>query len=311
MLEQIARDSPVALRLPNMVLEDSPREGAVRVDLAWQLFFDSKPSIPSGHSRLLLPFTNWLWDELGRKAGSLNKSSQKEVYLTVPQLDPQSLDFLIRILSFWSNDIRTSSGGAVSDNLWTKPVVNVYDDKNLDAAEKSMIYKDDSGVDRFFMPILGPGRAFFRVELIKDGESSARFHSHSACDEYYLILEGKGTLRFNDNEEEVGRGDLIGKPAGPDATSQLVADLGESLRVLDMEVWHERPYASKDFVVNPDFSEIMMRGPGWGALVPIEALIGPEDFRKHYDEGYVRKRDGSWAPSKVRGHRKVREKPIP
>ncbi len=123
-----------------------------------------------------------------------------------------------------------------------------------------------------------------------------------------MILEGTGTLRYDDKETLVTKGDLIGKPTGPDATSQLIADKGEPIRLLDMEVWHNRPYASKDLVFNPDFNEIMMRGPGWGALFPADALMTSVDFRDHYDEGYKRTKDGGWIPSKARGHRKVREK---
>jgi len=43
-----------------LTLEDAVREGAIRVDLAWTLFFE-KPTIPEGHGGRLLPFTNWLW----------------------------------------------------------------------------------------------------------------------------------------------------------------------------------------------------------------------------------------------------------
>ena len=106
----------------------------------------------------------------------------------------------------------------------------------------------------------------------------------------------------------VRRGDLIAKPTGPDATSQLIADRGETLRILDMEVWHDRAYNTKDLIHNPDFNEIILRGPGWGGLFPTEALMTSEDFRKHYDEGYRRTKDGGWVPSKLRGHKKIREK---
>src|SRR5438128_5530631 len=86
------------------------------------------------------------------------------------------------------------------------------------------------------MQLLGPGRAFLRVRLVEKDESAARFHSHSHVDEYYLILSGKGTLRYNGSETEVKAGDLVGKPAGPEIAMQLIADRGERLRLLDMEV---------------------------------------------------------------------------
>ena len=292
-----------------ITLDDEPREGGLRVDLAWQRFIESRTSIPKGHGARLLPFANWLWDELGKKAGNLNKNSKGEVFLTIPALDAGALDYLLRLVSFWGDEVYVKQGAVISQNVWRKPVVNVFDDEALDGAERSLSMKDEAGsIDRFVMPLLGPGRAFFRVEVIEKDENAARHHSHSDVDEYYLILEGKGTLRYNDREVEVKRGDLIGKPTGPDANSMLIADRGEKLRILDMEVWHQRPYYSKDLILNPDFNELIMRGPGWGAIIPRESLMTSEDFRSHYDEGYRRNKDGGWVPSKHRGHKKVREK---
>src|SRR5436190_1249770 len=215
-----------------ITLDEGAREGAIRVDLAWELFLEPKSTIPQGHGARLIPFTNSLWDELGKKAGYLNRNLGKELTLAIPALSEEALDFLLRGASFWAAEV----------------------------------------------------------------------------DEYYLILKGSGTLRYNDKDVVVKRGDLIAKPTGPDATSQLIADRGEPLRILDMEIWHDRPYSSKDLILNPDFNEIIMRGPGWGGLFPNEALMSSEDFRKHYDEGYRRMKDGGWIPSKARGHKKIREK---
>lgn len=292
----------------NLILEEGAREGAIRADLAWDLFFESKSSIPERHGARLIPFTNWLWDELGKKAGYLNRYSKNEATLAIPALDPAALDFLLRIVSFWADEVHVKKNGVLSENLWRKPVLNVFDDKSLDRSEQALVRKNADSYQRFLMPLLGPGRAFFRVEVIENGESAARFHSHSHVDEYYLILDGSGTLRFNGKDVAVKRGDLIGKPTGPDSASQLIADRGEALRILDMEVWHERAQLSKDLVLNPDFNEIFMRGPGWGALLPAEALESPEDFGKHYDDGYRRNKDGTWVPSKNRGHKNIREK---
>jgi uncharacterized cupin superfamily protein len=297
-----------------LILEEGARDGAIRVDLAWELFFGSKSSLPEGHGGRLIPFTNWLWDELGRKAGFLNKYASKELTLAIPALGQEASDFLLRIASFWADEVHLKKGGVVSENLWRKPVVNVFDDKTLDGSERSLVRKNENTEDsyqRFLMPLLGPGRAFFRVEMIKNGESAARFHSHSEVDEFYLILDGSGTLRYHDKEVLVRRGDLIGKPAGPDAASQLIADRGEPLRILDMEIWHDRAQLSKDLVRNPDFNEIFIRGPGWSGLFPAETFLSSEDLWKHYNEGYRRTMDGGWVPSKNRGHKKTREKVKP
>jgi len=75
-----------------------------------------------------------------------------------------------------------------------------------------------------------------------------------------------------------------------------------------MEVWHDRPDNSKDLIHNPDFNEIFIRGRGWCALVPADALLNPRDFGQYYNESYKRTKDGGWVPSKARGHKKIRAK---
>ena len=112
-----------------LILDEEAREGAIRVDLAWELFFGSKSGFPQGHGARLIPFTNWLWDELGKKAGFLNMYATKEVPLAIPALGQEPLDFLLRIASFWADEVHVKKGGVVSENLWRKPVVNVFDDR--------------------------------------------------------------------------------------------------------------------------------------------------------------------------------------
>ncbi len=69
-----------------LILEEGVHDGAIRVDRAWDLFFESKSTIPKGHGGRLTQFTNWLWEELGKKAGNLNKKKGSEVTLTIPAL---------------------------------------------------------------------------------------------------------------------------------------------------------------------------------------------------------------------------------
>ena len=53
---------------------------------------------------------------------------------------------------------------------------------------------------------------------------------------------------------------------------------------------------------------LLLAAAGSIVLIPAEAATTSDDFRKHYDEGYRRSKDGSWTPSKLRGHKKIREK---
>lgn len=142
-----------------------------------------------------------------------------------------------------------------------------------------------------------------RLEVIPPGKASARLHSHTAVDEYYLVLSGRGLLRMESQEREVGPGSLIGKPTGPDLTSHIVASFGETLTILDMEIWPDSRLNAKDVVRYPDFGEIFWRGPGWGALTPDPALQSLEEFRSNYDRGYRRQPDGSWQPAAIPGTR--------
>src|SRR5207249_11010506 len=98
-----------------LILEEAIREKAIRVDLAWTLFFE-KPTIPEGHGGRLVPFTNWLWDELGKKAGNLNRNSSSELTLTIPSLSEQGMDFLFRLVSLRSSEIYIDKDGVLADH---------------------------------------------------------------------------------------------------------------------------------------------------------------------------------------------------
>src|SRR5947209_8633827 len=205
---------PEVLMNVKIILDDQVTQRSVRADLAWELFFKSKTEMPKGHGEPLLPFANWFWDEMGQRAGRLLKYSKGEATVTVPPLAPEALDFVVRLASFWSDEVYLRKRGSLSGNMWRRPVVNVFDDDTREGAERALASRKEPGsIDRFLMPLLGPGRAFFRIRVVEKDESAARFHSHSHVDEYYLILTGKGTLRYNGSETEVKSGDLIGKPA--------------------------------------------------------------------------------------------------
>ena len=191
-------------------------------------------------------------------------------------------------------------------------MINVLNDRGRAGAERSFAGKlhKDGSTELNLMPLLGPGRAYFSVQVIEKGDRTARMHSHSALDEYYLILEGKGTLRYNGRAIEFEKGDLIGKPTGPDAATHLIADRGEKLRILDMEVWNERftgtSTTAKDVMFWPDHDELQMRGPGWAAVVPKDSLLSTKDLEQHFNDDYRRTKDGLRATPKTPSGRRPR-----
>jgi uncharacterized cupin superfamily protein len=139
------------------------------------------------------------------------------------------------------------------------------------------------------------------LEVLRPGTASARLHSHSLVDEYYLILGGRGTLRMGTHAVEVETGCLVGKPVGPDLTSHFVADRGENLRILDIEVWPDPTHRAKEIVHYPDFGEVYLRGPGWNLAVPEDALTTAAELGEHYEHGYRRRKDGTWEPRDLPG----------
>ncbi|MGC8558755.1 MAG: cupin domain-containing protein [Nitrososphaeria archaeon] len=197
----------------------------VRLDIAWSLFLPSSiGDVPKGHGRNLIPLANWFWDVMAKKSGKLNADSDKEIHIIVPPLTEEGLDFVVRLCSMWSSEIFFDGK---SENLFTPPVINIFDKPKGSEAKLS---RNERGIlERFFTPLLGPSRMFARLEEIPQGSVSARLHSHSVIDEYYLILKGKGHLRFNEGLIEIKAGDLIGKVRGPDNSTQIKADLGETI----------------------------------------------------------------------------------
>jgi uncharacterized cupin superfamily protein len=284
---------------------------AVRWDLAWPLYLPACPGdLPEGRSRGTDQLARWFWETMNTLGGFLRQPAPGPVFCLTPPMTVAGRDFVVRLASSWADTVYQLPQDAVregrtagEDNLWTAPVANVFSAPPHDSAAARLTARDETAEQRFLMPVLGVGRAFMRVEVIQPGYASARLHSHSAVDEYYLVLEGRATLRMASHQRTVLAGDLIAKPVGPDLTSHLVADLGEPVTILDMEVWPDPGLGvtTKDLVHYPDFGEVLLRGAGWGAIHSDRVFLDPTDFREHYSAGYVRTQDGGWEPAGIPG----------
>ena len=79
----------------------------------------------------------------------------------------------------------------------------------------------------------GSERIYVNIDYVKPGAKSVKYHSHSKQEEFFLILEGSGTLRMNDEEIPVKKGDFVAKPAGKEIAHQFINDGSEVLRILD------------------------------------------------------------------------------
>lgn len=295
---------------------DQVPENSIRADLAWQLFLpDLVGDVPGEWKRPDETFKNWLWHELSNRIGPLTIGPEEEVIIVSPILKPSGREFLIRTCSFWTEAVFISERGETQsntdmnyENLWIPPIVNVLDVPGKSEALRKLKEGEDEFYHLHLSPLLGAGKLNIRTYRIQSGDAWARHHSHSSREELYYVLRGKGTVRINGKNVFVTEGDLISKPIGPDISTNFVADKGESLTVLDIEVHLDKEKNAKDLNLNPDHGEINLYGEGWGATIPVESILPIDDVRGHYGAGYLRHADGTWEPKDIPGFEKREKK---
>ena len=79
---------------------------------------------------------------------------------------------------------------------------------------------------------LGSTLAGLRVYRLAPGKRSTRLHRHHYQEEFFLILEGRGTLRHGTEDVPVGPGDFIYYPAGDPVPHTFVNTGGAPLEYI-------------------------------------------------------------------------------
>ncbi|KEO83645.1 cupin domain-containing protein [Tumebacillus flagellatus] len=80
----------------------------------------------------------------------------------------------------------------------------------------------------------GSQKIYVNIDRLEPGATSTVYHSHSLQEEFFLILQGSGTLRWNGEEYPVKQGDFIAKPAGQ-GIAHTFLNTGETLlEILDV-----------------------------------------------------------------------------
>lgn len=281
------------------------KEPVIRWDLAWGLFLPDCESgvLPKEDPDTVHMVSRWFWEAMGKISGHLRIGGSETIWMVTPALSEGAREFITRLASFWCDEVYWNHPFEGEPNHWAGPVIDVMDTPDSSLME-SLTFRDEYSTDRYLVPATGVGRVFMKVQEIAAGRASARLHSHSAVDEYYLILKGHGTLRMTSHQLSVGPGSLISKPTGPDLTSHIIADQGEAVTVLDMEVYSDaRHYQGlKDVVAYTDHQELLLGGVGWRALIPQPAMMTTEGLSGSYFDGYVRGADGGVTPQAFPGH---------
>jgi uncharacterized cupin superfamily protein len=103
----------------------------------------------------------------------------------------------------------------------------------------------------------GSERLYVNVDSVKPGAKSAKYHSHSSQEEFFLILRGSGSLRLQGRVIPVKEGDFFAKPAGRGIAHQFVNDGDGVLEILDCGTREKH-----DVVEYPDEDALYVKDQG-------------------------------------------------
>jgi uncharacterized cupin superfamily protein len=81
-------------------------------------------------------------------------------------------------------------------------------------------------------PRLGASQLGATVYELPPGEAVCPYHYEYAEEEWLLVLTGTPTVRYPGGREELGEGDLVCFPTGPQGAHQVLNDAQETARVL-------------------------------------------------------------------------------
>lgn len=106
---------------------------------------------------------------------------------------------------------------------------------NLENLPPEFVWRDEIGlVTKSLGAAAGSERLNVNIDSVPPGALSTKYHSHSQQEEFFLVLEGEGTLRLNGEKIPVSKGDFIAKPAGKNIAHTFYNRGSEALVLLDV-----------------------------------------------------------------------------
>ena len=79
---------------------------------------------------------------------------------------------------------------------------------------------------------LGTRQIGCTLVVLEPGKRAWPYHLHYAEEELFVVLEGEGTLRYDDEEFPIRSGDMVLTPPGPDTAHQIINTSETKLRYL-------------------------------------------------------------------------------
>lgn len=86
---------------------------------------------------------------------------------------------------------------------------------NIDTLSAAFVQSAAKGVVTRLLGDATGSRAFYvNIDTVPPGAYSAKYHAHTLQEEFFLVLEGSGRLRFDGGERPVVKGDFLSKSCG-------------------------------------------------------------------------------------------------
>jgi uncharacterized cupin superfamily protein len=105
-------------------------------------------------------------------------------------------------------------------------------------------------------PLIGGTTMAGGLYVVPPGQANCPYH-YESDEEWLLVLEGRLTVRHPEGEDELGPGDLVCFPAGPDGAHKLTNNGDEDVRMLIVSTANLPSVA-----VYPDSDKIGIWTPG-------------------------------------------------
>lgn len=105
----------------------------------------------------------------------------------------------------------------------------------IDNLPSEYVWSDSLGlVTKSLGAAAGSSKLYVNIDAVPPGAYSTKYHSHSQQEEFFLVLEGAGTLRINDEKIAVSKGDFIAKRAAEGVAHTFYNSGTEVLVLLDV-----------------------------------------------------------------------------
>ena len=106
---------------------------------------------------------------------------------------------------------------------------------NVSKLNESFIWQDQVGlITQSLGAAAGSQKLYVNIDQVPTNAFSTKYHSHSQQEEFFMILDGFGTLRLTGEEYAVTKGDFIAKPPAKDIAHQFYNSSKDTLVILDV-----------------------------------------------------------------------------